>query len=96
MRYLVQSTQFKRDLKRLNKSGQKQVTTLNAELRKVVYYLTNDIPLSILYHDHALIGEMTGYRECHLSFDFLLVYRFEGDDILHLVRLGTHSEALGL
>jgi len=43
--------------------------------------------------DHALAGEMTGFRECHLRPDLLLVYvKAEDPPSLKLMRLGSHSE----
>ena len=96
MRYLVQSKQFKRDLKRIAMSGNRYRNILNKELRDVVKTLANDEPLDYFYQDHALIGKRYGSRECHLAFDFLLVYRYEDDDKLIHERLGTHSEVLGL
>lgn len=49
--------------------------------------------LPSIYRDHALVGEMAGYRECHIRGDVLLIYRIENDQmILVLVDIGTHSE----
>lgn len=42
-------------------------------------------------NDHPLKGEWTGYRECHLADDWLLVYRVRGDDII-FDRTGTHTD----
>jgi mRNA interferase YafQ len=43
--------------------------------------------------DHALAGEMTGFRECHLRPDLLLVYtKTEDPPSLKLMRLASHSE----
>lgn len=50
-------------------------------------------PLSAQYSDHALAGDMFGFRELHLGGDYLLVYRV--DEAKHLVvfaDLGTHAE----
>lgn len=41
--------------------------------------------------DHSLKGEWVGYRECHLSDDWLLVYRVDGNEIM-FVRTGTHTD----
>ena len=41
-------------------------------------------------------GGREGSRDCHIRPDFLLVYSYEGDDVLWLERLGTHAEILGL
>ncbi len=45
------------------------------------------------YRDHALTGNWSGNRECHIQPDWLLIYRIEGDGlILVLTRTGTHSD----
>lgn len=41
--------------------------------------------------DHDLTGEYAGHRECHLSPDWLLIYKQDGDELL-LYRTGTHSD----
>lgn len=45
------------------------------------------------YRDHPLKGNYIGYRECHITPDWLLIYRVEEDKlILFLTRTGTHSD----
>lgn len=44
--------------------------------------------------DHALKGNWTDFRECHLSGDVLLVYFVENNEIT-LVRIGSHSLIFG-
>ena len=79
---------FKKDYKRIAKMGYdlrllEKVITLLAE-RKI-------LPES--YRDHGLTGEYSGYRECHILPDWLLIYRIEEDElILCLTRTGTHSD----
>ena len=55
--------------------------------------IADNPPLDSNHQDHALQGEYTGYRECHIEPDLLLIYKKQ-DDILVLVcfRLGSHSE----
>ena len=91
MRELKQSAKFKKDRKHVERSGQ-YGRVMKERFKPAVLALLNDEPLDISYWDHPLKGDMQGSRECHLSFDFLLVYRYEGDDILWLERLGSHSE----
>lgn len=45
--------------------------------------------------DHSLIGNYTGYRECHILPDWLLVYQQTEDDLI-LYRTGTHSDLFGM
>ena len=45
------------------------------------------------YHDHSLSGNYTGFRECHILPDWLLVYAIDhGNLILTASRTGTHSD----
>lgn len=49
--------------------------------------------LPIINKDHALSGNWTGYRECHIQPDWLLIYKYNNNDlILTLARTGTHSD----
>ena len=41
--------------------------------------------------DHSLTGDYVGHRECHLSPDWLLIYKQDGEELL-LYRTGTHSD----
>jgi len=60
---------------------------------KVLTLLAAGKPLAEKYHDHALHGEYTGYRECHITPDWLLVYKIKANVlILVLHRTGTHSD----
>lgn len=42
---------------------------------------------------HTLKGKLTGKRECHIGFDWVLVYEVVGDAV-KLLRTGTHTEVL--
>lgn len=70
-------------------------TYLDTILARVVEALANDQPLERRHHDHALSGEWGDCRDCYVKPDLLLIYQKSGDNILRLVRLGSHSE-LGL
>ena len=82
------SNRFKRDLKAIAKRG------LNLSLmEEVVDTLPSQKQLDARYRDHALTGDYTGFRECHIQPDWLLVYRIEEDELmLFLSRTGTHSD----
>ena len=45
--------------------------------------------------DHNLTGNYTGYRECHISPDWLLIYRYYENE-LFLYRTGTHADLFGM
>ena len=66
------------------------------EFDHVVLTLANNIPLAPKYKDHQLHGEWDGSRECHIRPDLLLVYRYEGDELILLQMLGSHSEVFGI
>ena len=93
MRAIVFSGQYKKDLKLARKRNFPE-----EELNKVIFMLANDIPLPRENKDHALSGKLTGFRECHIRPDWLLVYDKEDDGelrILNLIRTGTHSDLFG-
>ncbi len=87
MRALERSTAFKRDFKKLG--------DIDAALIDVLYKLINDEGLPEKYRDHALSGDWSGYRECHVKPDLLLIYKKPDSDTLRLARLGSHSDLFG-
>jgi len=84
-----QSTQFRRDAKRL----QRQRKALSG-LEIAIKTLVAQEPLAEQYRDHALVGNWKGFRECHIQPDWLLIYRIEGEE-LRLARTGSHTELFG-
>ena len=90
MRKIKRASRFKKDFRR-EKSGVLG-KKLDALLFETITLLATDQPLPSRYVDHALAGQWNGYRDCHIRPDLVLIYRLEGDDMLHLVRLGSHSE----
>lgn len=89
MKYTVtKSTKFKKDYKIVQKRGYDLRL-----LREVVALLADDNPLPPKCQDHALKGEYDGYRECHITPDWLLVYKVEKSIlVLALTRTGSHSD----
>lgn len=85
---IVLSNRFRKDLKLAAKRG------YNIELlEQVVDTLAKGEALPLKNRDHDLTGNYSGFRECHIQPDWLLVYRIDGDDlILFLSRTGTHSD----
>ncbi len=50
-------------------------------------------PLGGKHKNHPLCGNFTGLRECHITPDWLLIYRIEKSQLqLILTRTGTHSD----
>ncbi len=62
-------------------------------LNDTVNMIAEGIALPPKMKDHELSGEYSGCRECHISPDWLLIYRIHKDSlILVLTRTGTHSD----
>lgn len=85
---IVSSNRFKKDLKLAIRRG------YNIELLDtVVSKIAAQEKLDDKYKDHALSGEYSDFRECHITPDWLLVYQIiENELILFLSRTGTHSD----
>jgi mRNA interferase YafQ len=90
MRETKCAAKFRRDYKR-EKSG-RHGKKVDALLLEVVNLLAADEPLPRRYFDHALSGEWSDHRDCHIRPDLVLIYRKPDDESLELVRLGSHSE----
>lgn len=96
MRDIFPHNEFKRDLRRAARGRNCRVLVKGGEFDSVKDMLANDIPLPPKYKDHPLHHNWEGSRECHIKPDFILVYTFEGEDLLIFERLGTHAEIFGL
>ena len=66
--------------------------SLDDRLVPVLQLLADDRPLPPRNHDHALSGDWSGYRDCHLWPDLLLIYAKPSPDVLRVVRLGSHND----
>ena len=90
MKKISRSKQFNKDLRNIiPKMGDKHFQALIG----VIHDLANGDELSPAYRDHALKGKLSGYRELHLGGDLLLMYQME-EDVIYLIRIGTHAEIL--
>ncbi len=89
MKYTIKPTnQFKKDFKSIANNK-----ALINKMAEVIDMLADDIPLPEKNRDHALTGNYSSYRECHISPDWLLIYKkIEETLILSLQRCGTHSK----
>ena len=83
---------FHRDWERLTHSGRYDMARLKVTM---LLLIANDAPLTPEWRDHALTGEWSNHRECHIGGDFLVIYRLvargKGETIF-FERAGTHSE----
>jgi mRNA interferase YafQ len=89
MKYKIASTgRFRKDLKTAIKRNY-DIDLLNT----IVEQLANCKQLSAKHKDHPLTGSWDGHRECHITPDWLLIYKIEKNIlILTLTRTGTHSD----
>lgn len=82
----VPSNQFKKDLQLQIKRGKDR-----EKLDELLKLLLNEDELPVRYKDHPLRGNWNGYRDAHVTPDWILIYRVEGDE-LQLARTGSHAD----
>jgi len=82
------TNQFRKDEKLARKRG------LNvALLKSVIQTLLEEKTLAPKHKDHPLVGNYTGFRECHILPNWLLIYTVDkGHLILTASRTGTHTD----
>ena len=82
------SSRFRKDFKTIVKRGY-DVKLFEA----VLNLLVQEKVLPQKYLDHPLAGNYAGHRECHITPDWLLIYKIEKEILtLSLTRTGTHSD----
>ena len=88
MRTIKYEKSFKKDYKRIVKRG------YDIRLFEIVVsMLANNETLPEKYRDHSLNVKYSGFRECHITPDWLLIYRMDNSKlILILTRTVTHSD----
>ena len=92
MKYaVVQTSRFKKSLKRMMKRGLDR-----NRLLRIVALLADGKTLPPECHDHALSGDLAGLRDCHIAPDWILLYSIqESVLVLSLADTGTHSDLFG-
>lgn len=86
------SARFKKDYKTIIKRGYNPKL-----LQDVLTILSNEQLLPPEYKDHPLSGNYKGHRECHITSDWLLIYKIEHNTlILTLTRTGTQRFILNV
>lgn len=84
---LEYSTQFKKDFKKITKMPIPDIIEVGNIISKIQRNETLD-PKNV---DHSLTGNWSGFRDCHIKPDLVLIYRiFDGQ--LQLARIGSHSD----
>ena len=83
---LIWTKRFSKDVKRLKRRNQ------NLEsFQKVIKVLQSGDALPQEYKPHPLKGKYSGYMECHIESDWLLIWK-SGSKAVYLTRTGTHSD----
>ena len=92
MRTPFHARQFQKDVKRLQKSGKRDM----AKLKHVIRALIEETPLDKSYLDHPLKGYFKGRRECHIAPDWLVVYKLDDEEsVIIFERTGSHADLFG-
>ena len=85
-RSIWRTTEFKRDIKRLLRSG-KDIEKLLC----IIKVIAEGQKLPPECHDHSLDGKDKNKRDCHIEPDWILIYTIEDDGIV-LYRTGSHPQ----
>lgn len=85
---IIYTTRFRRSFKKCIKRG------LNpADFEQAVRLLQASGKLPAKYRPHKLSGKYSGYWECHLQPDWLLIWLQDDHQlILQLIDTGTHAD----
>jgi mRNA interferase YafQ len=77
---------FKKDVQRMKKRGA-NIKLLKTTIENIL--MGHQLPEK--YKEHPLIGQYANYKECHISPDWILIYRIK-DNTVYFYRTGTHSD----
>lgn len=93
--YLIKRTKdFEKSFSKLKRSGVKKKVL--EDIERIIDVISRGEQLSLHYLDHKLQGNFTGYRECHIRPDLLLIYKLlDKQLVLVLVDIGSHSNLFG-
>jgi len=85
----VYTRQFKKDIKRIEKSGNKDI----GKLKTVIRLLIDEDELNPSCRDHPLKGNYRDRRDLHIESDWLLVYKVnKKEKTIIFERTGSHAE----
>ena len=86
---LIWSKRFSQDVRRAKRRNH------NLEsLQKVIKTLQSGDTLSQEYKPHFLKGKYSGFMECHIEPDWLLIWKADTKAV-YLTRTGTHFDLFG-
>ncbi len=88
-RKLIWTKRFSRDVKRAKKRNRDLES-----LQNVIQMLQSVATLPPKYKPHPLKGKYSGFMECHIETDWLLIWK-EDREAIYLTRTGTHSDLFG-
>lgn len=84
------TSRFKKDLKQMHKRGY-NIKLLDEVINKLV----KGEKLPEKNREHSLTGNWVNHRECHVTPDWILIYKVEANIlVLTLTRTGSHSDLL--
>ena len=86
MRLIRRTSQFVKDVRRMEKRGEDL-----SKLKGVLQTLVSGEELAAQFSDHVLVGQYKGTRECHIEPDWLLIYELTEGELV-LIRTGSHSD----
>lgn len=85
---ILLTSKFKKDYK-LAKKRHLDMQLLDDVIRK----LSRGEQLEPQNNDHILTGNWSGYHECHIQPNWLLIYKIDNNQLIFtLTRTGTHSD----
>jgi mRNA interferase YafQ len=87
---ILYATKFKKDFKTCVKRNYDM-----SLLQQAIDTLIIPAPLPLKNKDHNLSGNYSGYRECHIQPDWLLIYN-QTDTELLLYRTGSHADLFSM
>lgn len=90
MKEIVFTRRFEQDFRRLKRKFPRHVLDYET-LEYVLALLQAGKPLPDAFREHALERGFTGFTECHMDADWILIYRVLRHRIV-LHRTGTHRE----
>jgi len=85
---LETTTKYRKDLRLMHRRG------LDLSLLEdIIEKLKKRETLDARHHDHPLKGDYVGFRECHITPNWLLVYAIDNNRlVLTALRTGSHSD----
>ncbi len=86
---IIHSKRFAKDLVRMQRRGKNPVDAFI-----VIERLRLHGQAEVRCRPHKLTGEWASYWECHIGFDWLLIYTVDAKEIT-LWRTGTHDDLFG-